>query len=156
PGGSPPFTFGWLKDGAVIGGATSSNLTLNAVASADAGGYAAFVSNAGGSATSHVAQLVVFTGSITQGLVAHLKFDGDYKDSSGNATDGSAVGTPSFQSGKIGQAVHVNSAGTPPNNPSPNNYVSLDKAAQLRFGTNDFSISFWANVSSQNDDKPFI
>ena len=99
---------------------------------------------------------MVFTGSITQDLVAHLKFDGDYKDASGSGTDGSAVGSPTFEAGMIGQAVHVTSAGTPAGNPSPNNYVSLGTAAQLQFGTNDFSVSFWAKIASQNDDKPFI
>jgi hypothetical protein len=156
PGGTPPFTYSWLKDGAPVGNATSSNLTLNAVTAADAGLYAAVVNNAGGSATSHVAQLVVFSGSITQSLAAHLKFEGDYKDSSGTGTDGAAVGSPVFQAGIIGQAVHVNSAGTPQDNPSPNNYVTLGTASALKFTTNDFSVSFWAKVTSQNDDKPFI
>jgi len=156
PAGTPPFTFSWQRDGAPFGGSTSSNLTFNAVTLSDVGGYAAVVSNAGGSATSHVAQLIVFTGSITQELVAHLKFDGDYSDSSGSGTAGTAVGSPSFQPGMIGQAVHVTSAGTPANNPSPNNYVTLGMPSQLMFGTNDFSISFWAKITSQNDDKPFI
>jgi hypothetical protein len=103
-----------------------------------------------------VAQLVVFSGSITQSLVAHLKFDGDYKDASGTATDGAAVGRPDFQAGILGQAVHVNSAGTPQDNPSPNNYVTLGTAQTLKFTTNDFSVAFWTKIASQNDDKPFI
>jgi hypothetical protein len=152
--GPAPLSFSWLKNGATIQNASSSNLTLNAVTAADQGAYAAVLSNPGGSITSRVAQLVVFSGSITQGLVVHLKFDGDYKDASGNALDGSAVGSPGFQTGIIGQAVHVNSAGTPADNPSPNNYVSL--GTQLKLGTNDFSIGFWAKIASQNDDKPFI
>jgi hypothetical protein len=99
--------------------------------------------------------LVVFSGSVTQALVAHLKFDGDYKDASGTGTDGAAVGTPDFQTGILGQAVHVNSAGTPADNPSPNNYVTLG-TAKLKLTTNDFSFSFWTKIASQNDDKPFI
>ncbi len=154
--GTTPFTYQWQKNGSPLGGATDSSLTLSAVAADAAGAYAAVVSNPAGSATSHVAQLVVFTGPVTQNLVAHLKFDGDYHDASGSGTDGSAVGTPSFEAGLVGQAVHVTSAGTPANNPSPNSYVTLGNPAQLKFGTNDFSIAFWAKVMSQNDDKPFI
>jgi hypothetical protein len=155
-GGTPPLTYAWEKDQHTIGGATSSTLTLNGVTTNDAGAYLAIISNSGGSVTSKVAQLTVFTGSITQDLVAHLKFDGDYKDSSGAGTDGTANGTPTFEAGIIGQAVHLHSAGSPAGNPSPNNYVTLGYPAQLKFGTSDFSISFWAKVLSQNDDKPFI
>ncbi len=154
-GGTAPFTFQWEKNGTPVGG-SSSNLTLTAVTTNDMGGYYAIVSNAGGSVTSLVAQVTVFTGPITQNLVAHLKFDGDYTDASGNGSAGSAVGTPTFETGILGQAVHVNSAGTPQDNPAPNNYVTLGSPSQLKFGTNDFSISFWTKVNSQNDDKPFI
>jgi hypothetical protein len=154
--GTAPLAYVWQKDNAPLNTATNSSLTLTSVTSGDAGGYAAVVSNSGGSITSKVAQLIVFTGSITQQLVAHLKFDGDYGDASGSGSTGTAVGSPSFQSGIIGQAVHLNSAGTPANNPSPNNYVSLGSPSQLLFGTSDFSISFWAKINSQNDDKPFI
>jgi Concanavalin A-like lectin/glucanases superfamily/Immunoglobulin domain len=155
-GGTAPFTYQWQKDGTAIAGATDSGLTLNSVTAADAGDYTAKVTNSGGSATSQAARLTVFTGTISQDLVAHLKFDGDYSDSSGSGTDGSAVGTPTFEAGLLGQAVHVTSSGTPADNPSINNYVTLGTPSQLNFGTNDFSISFWAKVNSQNDDKPFI
>jgi len=114
------------------------------------------VSNSYGTNTSASVNLSVYSGTISGSLVAHLKFDNDYKDVSGNAVDGTAVGTPTFETGKIGQAVHVSSSGTPANAPDTNNYVTLGTPTKLQFGTNDFSFSFWSKIAFQNDDKPFI
>ena len=65
PAGTPPFTYQWLRNGtplangAGISGATTSNLTLTAVPTAQAGTYSAIVSNSTGSATSSGAVLTV-------------------------------------------------------------------------------------------------
>ncbi len=57
--GTGPFTYQWSKNSAAISGATSASLTLNAVATTDAGSYTVTVSNSGGSVTSAPATLTV-------------------------------------------------------------------------------------------------
>lgn len=57
--GSAPFTYQWLKDGAVIGGASTATLSLSNVQVSAAGDYAVTVSNAAGAATSAPAHLTV-------------------------------------------------------------------------------------------------
>jgi hypothetical protein len=154
--GGRPMSLQWYHDGTQVNGATSQTLTINSVQTSDQGNYTLIISNSFGTNTSVAANLSVYSGSITGSLVAHLKFDGDYKDASGSGADGSAVGTPSFQTGIIGQAVHLTSSGSPANNPDTNNYVTFGTATQLQFGTNNFSFSFWSKIAFQNDDKPFI
>lgn len=53
--GTPPLTFQWRKNGAVISGATSTTLTLNNATAATEGGYTVVVSNSLGSVTSELA-----------------------------------------------------------------------------------------------------
>ncbi|HEY5914707.1 MAG TPA: immunoglobulin domain-containing protein [Verrucomicrobiae bacterium] len=57
--GTAPLSYQWRFNSANIAGATSSILTLTAVASANAGSYTAVVSNGAGSATSTAAALTV-------------------------------------------------------------------------------------------------
>jgi len=57
--GTAPLNYQWRKNGANISGATTSSYTLSNVQTGDAGSYAAFVSNAAGSATSANGVLVV-------------------------------------------------------------------------------------------------
>ena len=57
--GSPPLSYQWNKDGAVIVGATTSVLTLISVQSNQAGRYTVTVSDADGSVTSESATLTV-------------------------------------------------------------------------------------------------
>jgi uncharacterized repeat protein (TIGR01451 family) len=57
--GDKPLSYQWRFNGAPIGGGSSSNYTVVGAAVANAGGYDAVVSNAYGSATSTVAQLMV-------------------------------------------------------------------------------------------------
>jgi len=151
PSGTAPFTFSWYKNGALVSGAGSSNLVFTAQTT-DAGLYYAVVANSGGSATSSVARLLVYGGAITNDLLVHLKFDGDYKDSSGRGNNASAVGSPSFVGGRIGQAFQFSSA----KDGSSFNYATLGAPADLQFGTNDFSISFWINYTTSEDDPAFI
>src|SRR5205823_2438015 len=152
PGGTPPFTYRWLKDGGNITGAASSNLTLTAVDSTAAANYLVILANGGGSATSQVARLTVFTGTILQDLVVHLKFDGDYSDSSGRGNHATAVGSPGFGAGKIGQAFHF----TTKADGSEFYYATLGYPTDLQFGANDFSLSFWINYTSATSDPAFI
>ncbi len=70
-GGSSPLTYQWWKagqpltNGGNISGADTSVLTVSNVLGGDAGGYSMVVSNAGGSATSSVANLFVVEPVIT-------------------------------------------------------------------------------------------
>ena len=57
--GSPTPTYQWNKDGAAIGGATSSTYSIAAVAAGDAGTYTAVATNVAGTATSNGATLTV-------------------------------------------------------------------------------------------------
>jgi len=57
--GSPPLSYRWRKNGVIIPGATSSNLTLLNVQSTNAGLYSVIVSNSAGSVLSQSAQLTV-------------------------------------------------------------------------------------------------
>lgn len=138
----------WKFNGAAIPSATGAILTLPGVQAANAGEYTAVVTNPGGEAVSATATLEVFAGTITQDLVAHLKFDDSLSDSSGKGNHGTAVGAPTFAAGRIGQAVHI---------PSGADYVSLGTPADLNFGTDtDFSIAFWAQIREWSSDPSFI
>ena len=57
--GSGPITYQWLKNGAVISGASGAVLTFGSVAGSDAGSYAVTVSNGSTTLTSDAASLVV-------------------------------------------------------------------------------------------------
>lgn len=57
--GNPAPTFQWYKNGVAVAGATTSTLTFNAVALANAGSYTVVASNSLGSATSNAASLNV-------------------------------------------------------------------------------------------------
>ncbi len=153
PGGTPPFTYQWLKGVTNLVGQTSSNLDLTAVQPSAFGDYSVVVANGGStSATSQVARLEVFTGAVSQNLVVHLKFDGDYIDSSGRNNNASAVGSPGFAAGKIGQAMHFVTKA----DGSDFSYTTLGYPTDLKFDTNDFSVSFWVDYSSAGDDPAFM
>lgn len=90
---------------------------------------------------------------LTAGLGTHLKFDGNYTDSSSAGNNGTAVGTPAFGPGKVGQAVRLNT--DKPNNVF--NYVTLGNSVPVRFGeTTDFSVSFWAKMNLLAGDPALI
>ena len=138
----------WKLNGAVLAGQTQSTLTLANIASAQAGEYQVIVTGPGGSTPSAVAKVEVFTGAISQDLVAHLKFEDTLDDSSGKGNAGSPVGGPTFTPGKIGKAIHLAAAG---------DYVSLAAPTDLNFGTEtSFSISMWAKLTEWSDDASLI
>ena len=90
-GGTPPLSYKWQKNG-VDAGVTTSNLTIANIQAAQEGDYRVIISNNAGSITSSVAQVKVFSGPTSQDMVAHLRFDGTYSDSSGHGNNATPVG----------------------------------------------------------------
>lgn len=152
--GRAPITYRWAKDGSHISGQTGTSLVIPNAQAANAGAYTCVVSNITGSVTSLVANLKVTT-SITTDLVAHLRFDNDYTDSSGRGNNGTAQGAPGFVAGKIGSgAMQWTSA----RDGSSFNYVTLGAPSDLLFGANTpFSCSFWIKLTpGQRSGDPAI
>lgn len=151
--GGVPLTLQWWHNGASVGSGT--NLTLTAAHVADAGDYTLVANNSYGAVTSMVARLTVVTVPVTNDLVVHLKFDGDYADATGRGNDGTPVHGPGLVAGKLGQALQfTTSRGL---FPAVTNYVTLNYPADLKFADNvDFSVSLWVNLTNQSDDLPLI
>jgi hypothetical protein len=126
----------------------------------DAGSYRAVITNSLGSSNSVTATLTVLApptfANLTNDLVLHLNFDGNYLDSSGRHNDATPQGTPgpSFVPGRIGsQAVSVNTVQAN----SIFNYVSLGAPSDFTFGVADsFSVSFWTKFTNWPNDLPMI
>lgn len=154
--GAAPMSYQWRHAGTNIPGATSKTLTIPSPYYTDAGNYQAVVANGIGSpAISDIATLTVQApatfANLTNGLVLHLKFDGNAQDSSGHGNNGTEVNlnpAVSYVPGKIGaNAVLV---GT-------NGYVEVPWSADLAFGPADsFSVAFWVKNTGNNNDIPII
>ena len=157
--GGLPISYSWLRNNAAVPNSSSTNLTLANIQFTDAGSYQLVASNSYGSATSAAAVLKVWAGPITNGLVAHLAFDGDFADSSGRANNASyavngsnASPTPRFAPGIIGQAFEYTTTTN-----GNIEYATFGYPTDLQFdSTNDYSVSFWASYTNQSDDLPFI
>jgi len=159
--GSYPITYQWYKNGVAIEGATTAAYTVTA--SSTPGGseeYKVLAKNGVGETYSRVATLTVYapapaSWSATDGLVLHLKFDGNMNDASGRNNNGTAVGTPTLVSGQLGQALHFNTD----TGAGEFNYVTLGSPGDLRFGTDvDFSVAYWVRTPAgmTNGDLPFL
>jgi hypothetical protein len=155
-GGSLPLTYQWKKNGTAIAGATTATLTIANAAFIDAGSYSVSVANTVATKDSAAATLTVVPAptfaNLTNGLVLHLKFDGNYADSSGlnNNADAPAGALP-FIAGKVGQAVHVETT------PSANYLVVSDPMGSFSFSeTANFTLSFWIKYTSRFNDVPII
>jgi hypothetical protein len=177
-GGPAPINYQWFKNGVAVSGATNTSLTLSCIYS-NAGSYVLQASNVFALTTnSPAAALAVLppkpssSVNVTDGLVLHLKFDGNYQDSSGRGNNGTATGKngalPSIVAGRIGSgAVHYQtdtSTGVPfVDNTNAvvtdSSYVTLGNPADLQFGsTTDFSVSYWVQLPAGylNGDLPFL
>ena len=155
--GGAGLQYQWYKGDAKVDGATNSTLAFASLQTSQSGSYKAVVSNANGSVTSQAAVLTVLSlaklGTISDQLSLHLAFERDYKDSSGNGADGTAVGSPLFVPGKIGSsAVSL----TTLMDGSQMDYITLNYPPSLLFTTNDFTVSFWCNWTNSADDQAFL
>jgi hypothetical protein len=94
--------------------------------------------------------------NLTNALVLHLTFDSTYADASGRGNNGTAEGSPSFVTGKIGTSALQVSSDT---NSATYNYVTLGTPSDLLFGSSvDFSVSYWVQfpAGAQPGDLPFL
>ncbi|MHC4327632.1 MAG: LamG domain-containing protein, partial [Planctomycetota bacterium] len=75
----------------------------------------------------------------TDGLVAFYALDGDANDGSGNELHGTIVGDPAFVEGLAGMALELDGV---------DDYVDCGNPTLLDFGTGDFTISAWINLTT--------
>jgi hypothetical protein len=75
----------------------------------------------------------------TDGLVAFYALDGDANDISGNELHGTIVGEPAFVEGQVGMALELDGV---------DDYVDIGNPSLLDFGTGDFTISAWINMTA--------
>lgn len=164
--GTTPISLQWYKDGTRLTGATTATLNFSSVLVTDTGTYTLWATNAAGvrsiSGTLTVIAPVGYA-NVTNGLVLHLKFDGDTTDSSGRNNNGTAVGGPAFVTGIIGsQALEYTTTVNTNVNPvavDTTSYVNLGRPADLLFdATTSFSIGLWVKLPTNYDagDLPFI
>lgn len=149
----------WQKDGANITGANTASYAIARVRKSDAGTYRCVISNNAGTATTRDAVLAVLdvpdnADSLKQGLLAYLPFDANYLDASGNNRNGTEVGTPSIQPGKVGAgALKVTTLRGDQNF----NFVTLGSNAEFPVGqTEDFTVAFWVKAERVAGDPSFV
>ena len=154
--GSQPISYQWKKDGVNIPGAIRNTYTTPPTYYTDAGNYTLVAGNGLGSTSTSPALLTVMPppsfANLTNDLVLHLRFDGDYSDTSGRTNSAFGPnGSPGFLPGVLGQAVHI--ASTP-----GTNYLQVtDNQADLTFDeTTSFSVAFWVRYTSRFNDDPII
>jgi hypothetical protein len=156
--GSGTLSYQWQKGGTDLPGETYQSLTNAPLDLATSPGtYSVRVSN--GLGTTNVSTTLTVLPAPTalnlvQDLVLHLKFDGNYLDSSGRTNNATPHGNPTFVPGLIGaNAVSVQVDA----NDHIFDYVTVANTPDLQFGTNDsFSVSFWVNYTSWPNDDPMI
>jgi hypothetical protein len=149
-------TYGWHRDGQPLPNATNSTLLLKSVQPAQQGSYSVAVSNAAGSDSGNPARLTITPAQyyiLTNGLLAHLPFDGSYGDVSGNAHSARPIGGPSFGAGLVGSGSF---RFTSRKDGTEFRYATMGTAIMREIGTNDFSVAFWIQFNVFEDDPPFV
>ncbi len=159
--GSVPLTYQWKKNGQDLPGAVRSSLAFPSAAEADSGTYQLFVTQGATTISSTAVTLTVKPVpayiNLSPDLVAHLKFDGNYSDSSGRNNHGTAQGTPQIVAGKIGSGALRYNTVVENSSVSQANYVSLGTPADLQFGgSTSFSAAFWTRFTGSPGDLPFL
>jgi hypothetical protein len=157
--GGGPYGYQWRKGGVPIPGATAVSLSVASATFADVGSYDVVVTNTAGSATSAAASLSVLTlptfVNLTNGLVLHLKFDADTtSDSSGRGNNATELGLPVAVSGKLGNAVQLQ---TDPTGGIYNSLMVFDPNNDFQFAATDsFSVAFWLKYTVRFGDLPIL
>jgi hypothetical protein len=161
--GPQPFSYQWRQAGIPIPGATRQSYTIQSVNTNDAGNYDVVVTDSAGSANSQPAWLSVVPAGNTPtgleiGLVAHYQFDGDFTDCSGNNHNAMPEGSPTFVTGRIGSAIHVDTTFSSLNDCVVlDNPTNIDNNADFQFNPGDmFSFAFWVNYTGTPGDLPMI
>ena len=137
PGEDTNISYQWLKDGAPLAGETGTTLTLANITTADGGRYVCQATNSAGTGESKAARVKVIR------MIGHWPLDDDtYEDIVGD-NDGSANGTPVFEPGIVGNAVHFNGLG--------DQAVKLPTAAM---GTDtNFTLMFWEKTDADSPEN---
>lgn len=100
---------------------------------------------------------------LNDGLVMHSSFDENsisgnrVKDQTGRGNDGIINGQPAFIKGIRGNGVSVDNgskAGQP--NTKADHYISYGQTADLKFGMEDFSLSFWMKTENHGQNNGTI
>ena len=135
-------SYQWKKNGNILNGETNATLTItDSNATLHDGNYSVVVSNDFGSVESGEILVDVNTTWSTDGLVGWWKFDETNGpiayDSSGNGNDGNLSGGPTWTSGKIGGALHLDGV---------DDYVKVMHSDELNL-VNSFSIALWVKIS---------
>jgi hypothetical protein len=159
--GTPPLAFQWKKNGQDIPGAVRSSLVFDSATESDTGTYQLFVTQGTTTISTTPVTLTVKPVpsyvNLSEGLVLHLKFDGDYKDSSGRNNNGEPRGVPEIVPGQIGSGALQYSTFVESGAVTAANYVSLGTPADLDFGPGQsFSVAFWIKFTGNPGDLPFI
>jgi hypothetical protein len=164
--GTLPITLRWLKNGVPIPDATNATLTFNSVSFSDAASYRLSATNSVGTSNSLPATLTVVGSptyaNVTNGLIVHLKFDGNYLDSSGRGNHGYPSNSPAIVAGKIGSGAlsYATTAIVDTNTMNTNytsSFVDLGTRPDLQFGTTkNFSVALWFKFTGAPGDLPFF
>jgi hypothetical protein len=160
--GSVPISYQWMKGASPVPGATAATLVISNAYFTDAGSYSVQAVNAVGTTNSTSATLTVMPppsyANATNGLVLHLKFDGNMNDSSGLNHNGSSWSPPTFVAGQLGQAAQCATVAG-----SSYSFVQVFDAAtyqpwpDLQFSSNvNFSVAYWAKFTGSPGDLPFL
>ena len=146
--GVPPLSYQWYLGATPIPGASNAVYDVAAAGDANAGSYTVKINN---SVVSQAATVTVqHQLTLTDGLLVHLPFDGNYNDTSGNGNNGQAGGNPTFVPGVTGQAVHLSTVAG-----ASHNYASIPNSTSFSFG-GSFSVSFWQRHTGLPNDLPMV
>jgi hypothetical protein len=153
--GSPPLAYQWTKNGTNIANAIRGSISFPNASVADSGTYQLVVSQGATvvKSTPAIIQVLALPSYVapplTNNLVLHLKFDGDFTDSSINGNNATPNGNPTFVTdGQIGKAARL----------SNTNWLAVPDAnnSYLFSETDDFTVSFWTRYTDRFQDLPII
>jgi hypothetical protein len=161
--GSVPIKLQWYKGSSPISGQTNVTFAITNTAVSDTATYTLWATNSAGVNSQSVNVTVIpATGfaNVTNGLVLHMRMDGDTTDTSGRNNNGTPVNSPGFVTGLIGsQALSYATSTNGSGNVDNSSYVTLGRPLDLQFdASTSFTISLWINQTNgaENGDLPFI